>query len=211
MRTLWVTISRVCGMPHSCVLHYMIGCNNGGGGGNFLKVKRSVRKCKRTRKQFFLMGRSFLKVYAWRRGTVKTHSFALAGPFSLCEKGPAKAKLWVFTVPRRHAYTFKKVRKGTWSAPTKEQGFPCKWAPLYTVTFDYHFGNLMALCVPHECWILEGDLYDEISEASNTKTIKLQPGKRQDRACRIELADLGLNFPLVESILSPALKTRNSR
>jgi len=102
------------------------GCNNGGGGGNFLKVKRSVRKCKRTRKQFFLLGRSFLKVYAWRRGTVKTHSFALAGPFSLCEKGPAKAKLWVFTVPRRHAYTFKKVRKGTWSAPTKEQGFPCK-------------------------------------------------------------------------------------
>jgi len=66
-------------------------------------------------------------------------------------------------------------------------------------------GILMASCVPHECWILESDLYDDISEARNTKTSKLQPEKRQDRACRIELADLGLKFPLVKSILSPAL------
>ena len=34
---------------------------------------------------------------------------------------------------------------------------------------------------------------------------QLQPTNLQDRACRIELADLGLNFPLVKSILLPAL------
>jgi len=40
----------------------------------------------------------------------------------------------------------------------------------------------------------------------NTKTIKLQPENQQDRACRIEFAHLGLNFPLIKSILPQALK-----
>jgi len=38
-------------------------------------------------------------------------------------------------------------------------------------------------------------------KAGNTKTSKLQPKNRQDRACRIELSDLGLNFPCAKSIL----------
>ena len=33
----------------------------------------------------------------------------------------------------------------------------------------------------------------------------IQPTKLQDRACKIELADLGLKFPLVESILIPVV------
>ena len=60
-------------------------------------------------------------------------------------------------------------------------------------------GILMASCVPQECWIVESDLYDEIFEARNTKTSKSQPQKLQDRACRIELADLGSKFPLFKS------------
>jgi len=38
-------------------------------------------------------------------------------------------------------------------------------------------------------------------EARNTKTSKLQPKNQQDTACRIELADLGLQFRLVTSML----------
>jgi len=37
-----------------------------------------------------------------------------------------------------------------------------------------------------------------------TSITQLQPTNLQDRACRIELADLGLNLPLVKSILLPA-------
>ena len=37
-----------------------------------------------------------------------------------------------------------------------------------------------------------------------TSITQLQPTNLQDRACRIELADLGLNFSLVTSILLPA-------
>ena len=40
-----------------------------------------------------------------------------------------------------------------------------------------------------------GDLNEtQIMRARNTQTSKLQPKNRQDRACRIELVDLGLNF-----------------
>ena len=38
-----------------------------------------------------------------------------------------------------------------------------------------------------------------------TSITQLQPTNLQDRACRIELADLGLKFPVVKSILLPAL------
>ena len=47
--------------------------------------------------------------------------------------------------------------------------------------------------------------HKQILKAKNTKTSKLQLKNLQDRACRIELADLGLKFPLVKSILPPAL------
>jgi len=43
--------------------------------------------------------------------------------------------------------------------------------------------------------------HKQILKVRNTKTSKLQPKNWQDRACRIELADLG-NF-LVKSILPP--------
>jgi len=43
--------------------------------------------------------------------------------------------------------------------------------------------------------------HKQILKARNTKTSKLQLKNWQDRACRIELADLGLKFPLVKSIL----------
>ena len=47
--------------------------------------------------------------------------------------------------------------------------------------------------------------HKQILNARNTKTSKLQPMNRQNRACRIELADLGLEFPIVKSILLLAL------
>jgi len=47
--------------------------------------------------------------------------------------------------------------------------------------------------------------HKQILKAKNTKTSKLQLKNLQDGACRIELADLGLKFPLVKSILPPAL------
>ena len=40
-----------------------------------------------------------------------------------------------------------------------------------------------------------------------TSITQLQPTNLQDTACRIELANLGLKFPLVKSILLPALLT----
>ena len=43
-----------------------------------------------------------------------------------------------------------------------------------------------------------------------TSITQLQLTNLQDRACRIELGDLGFKFPLVKSILSPALQGRNS-
>ena len=39
-------------------------------------------------------------------------------------------------------------------------------------------------------------------KARNTQTSKLQPKNWQDRACRIELADLGLNFNDAKSVLA---------
>ena len=47
--------------------------------------------------------------------------------------------------------------------------------------------------------------HNQILKTRNTKTSKLQPKNRQDRACGIELADWGFKFPLVKSSLPPAL------
>jgi len=46
--------------------------------------------------------------------------------------------------------------------------------------------------------------FKQIMKARNTQTSKLQPKNQQDRACRIELADLGLNFHRAKSVLPPA-------
>ena len=46
--------------------------------------------------------------------------------------------------------------------------------------------------------------HKQILKARNTQTSKLQAKNRQDRVCRIELADLGLNFPRAKSVLLPA-------
>jgi len=47
-------------------------CNNGGGGGNFSKVKRLVRKCKGTRKRLFSRFFFFLQ---YPRGILETQEF----------------------------------------------------------------------------------------------------------------------------------------
>ena len=44
-------------------------------------------------------------------------------------------------------------------------------------------------------------IHKQILKARNTQISKLQPKNRQDRACRIELADLSLNFPRAKSVL----------
>ena len=46
-----------------------LGCHNGGGGGNFLKVKRLVLKCIGTQK------RLFSEILAARVGCLKRHNF----------------------------------------------------------------------------------------------------------------------------------------
>jgi len=50
----------------------------------------------------------------------------------------------------------------------------------------------------------ETQTFEQILNAKDTKTSKLQPNHRQDRACRIELADFGSKIPLVKSILPSA-------
>jgi len=47
-------------------------------------------------------------------------------------------------------------------------------------------------------------------KARNTQTSKLQPKNWQDRACRIELADLGLSFNHAKSVLPLACECRSS-
>ena len=46
--------------------------------------------------------------------------------------------------------------------------------------------------------------HKQILKARNTQISKLQPKNRQDRACRIELAELGLIFHRAKSVLPPA-------
>ena len=45
----------------------MLGCNNGGGGGKFSKVKRLVRKRTGTRKRLFFGVSSFWKIWKKER------------------------------------------------------------------------------------------------------------------------------------------------
>jgi len=59
---------------HYAVCTLLVGCNNGGGGGNFSKVKRLVRKCKVTLKPFFSCLCFFLAPPVW--------DFRNAGTFS---------------------------------------------------------------------------------------------------------------------------------
>jgi len=54
----------------------MIGCNNGGGGGIFAKVKRLVAKWIRTRKRLFSFFMAAL-VGFWKKGTFSQGIFFL--------------------------------------------------------------------------------------------------------------------------------------
>ena len=52
--------------------------------------------------------------------------------------------------------------------------------------------------------IFELNMTQTNHEARNTQTSKLHPKNWQDTACRIELADVGLNFHRAKSVLPPA-------